>query len=181
LSSYLSDRTKIVKISNTKSNPLQVSSGVIQLGHLYLFLFLIFINDIYTVFKHNQFLLFADDIKIYFTVNHINDCLKLHQDLDHFSKWCLDNGLHLNVNKCMKISFHRKRSNIIYHYNLSGSKINVVNEVRVIGITLSSDLSFKRHKEIICAKAFRILGFIKRNCSDMSFSCLKIVNNFLIC
>lgn len=34
-------------------------------------------------------------------------------------------------------------------------------------------LSHIRHKETICAEAFRNLEFIKRNCTDTSYKCLK--------
>lgn len=40
----------------------------------------------------------------------------------------------LNMNKCMQISLHRKRSNSDHRYNLADTKMNVVNEVRDLGI-----------------------------------------------
>jgi len=79
------------------------------------------------------------------------------------------------MDKYMQISFHRKRPNTLYHYNLAGSIIKVVNEVSDLGIILSSDLNFKRHIETIFAKAFGNLGFIKRNCTDMNYTCLKVL------
>jgi len=46
--------------------------------------------------------------------------------------------------------------------------------VRDLSIILSFNLSFKYHIEAICAKAFKNLGFIKRNCTDMNYACLKV-------
>jgi len=173
VSSYLSDRTQIVKMFNVKSNSLSFSCGVIQGGHLSPFLFLVFINNINSVFKHRKFLLFADDIKIFSTINHINDCLKLQMDLDCFSAGCSVNGFHLNTDICMQIYFHHKRSPTVFEYRLVDYNINVVNEIKDLNIILS-DLSFKCHVETICAKVIRKLGFIKRNCADI-YTCLKVL------
>jgi len=81
-------------------------------------------------------------------------------DLDGFSELCSVNGLHLNADKCMQISYHHKRYSIVFEYRLVDSNINVANKIRDLGIILSSDLSFKHHVETIYAKAFRNLGFI---------------------
>lgn len=106
---------------------------------------------------------------MYFTTNQKSDCLKLQQGLDRFSTWCLDNGLHLNKSKCMRIDISPQtlKKHFTNYYNLTGSKTNVVNKVRGLGIILPSDLSIKQHKETIFAKAFRISGFMKRNCADI--------------
>lgn len=66
------------------------------------------------------------------------------------------------------MSFFRKQLNTLHHYYIAGSIINVVNEVRDLGITLSSNLSFKNHIDITSAKSFRNVGFIKHDCTDMS-------------
>lgn len=34
---------------------------------------------------------------------------------------------------------------------------------------------YKRHIETICAKAFRNFGLVKRNCTDMSYTCRKVL------
>lgn len=73
-----------------------------------------------------------------------------------------------------------KRSPIVFEYRLFDSNINVVNGIRDLGIILSSDLRFKLHIETICAKAFRNLGFIKRNYIDLSYTCLKVLCFYLV-
>ena len=47
-----------------------------------------------------------------------------------------------------------KQLHIPCRYNVANSEISVVNEVRVIDINLSSDLSFKLQIEMVCANAF---------------------------
>lgn len=68
LKSYLSDHAQFVKINNIKSNVVIISSGVPQGGHLLPFHFVLFINGIFSVLKHCQFLIFADDIKIFLRI-----------------------------------------------------------------------------------------------------------------
>lgn len=50
------------------------TSGVPQGSNLGPLLFLIFVNDISSVIKNAQSLLFADDIKLFRLVNTVKDC-----------------------------------------------------------------------------------------------------------
>jgi hypothetical protein len=100
LSSYLTDRFQIVKINNKMSDKFNALSGVPQGGHLSPLLFLIFINDIFPIFKFSQFLLFADNLKLYMNIHSVNDINHLRSDLDRLAHWCSINGLNLNNFKC---------------------------------------------------------------------------------
>ncbi|KAJ0177822.1 hypothetical protein K1T71_006695 [Dendrolimus kikuchii] len=70
-------------------------------------LFTIFINDINNCFKFSNFLLYADDVKIFRSINTINDCYLLQHDLHQFEQYCTLNKLDLNISKCYKITFTR--------------------------------------------------------------------------
>lgn len=56
-----------------------------QLGPI---LFLIFINDICSIVKHSQLLLFSDDLKLFRVINNIDDRLLLQSDIDAVSGLC---------------------------------------------------------------------------------------------
>jgi len=47
-------------------------------------------------------------------------------------------------------------------YSLNGVALTTVDEIRDLGVTFSSDLSFGRHIHMTAASALRRLGFIKR-------------------
>ena len=64
INSYLTDRKQKVKLCHTKSRLIDVPSGVPQGSHLGPVLFILFINDVKSIFKHCRFLLSADDLKI---------------------------------------------------------------------------------------------------------------------
>lgn len=57
------------------SDNIAVISGVPQGDHLLSLLFLLFINNISNRFKHSNFLLLVDDLKIFNTIRCQNDIL----------------------------------------------------------------------------------------------------------
>lgn len=166
LESYLKNRTQAVTVKGYCSTFLPVPSGVPQGSHLGPLLFNIFINDINQIFKTSQFILYADDTKIYKEIRSVEDCLSLQEDLNNLSAYCQDNFLFLNSNKCKVITFSRKRNNIVFPYHINGNKLEKVSVIKDLGVLLDSKLMFDIH---ICAtteKAYRMLGFVLRVSRD---------------
>lgn len=78
LKSYLCSRTQVVKINSYVSNYFLVSSGVPQGSHLGPLLFILFINDLPSIFDSSvNIFLFADDAKLFSVIKSPNDSLKL--------------------------------------------------------------------------------------------------------
>ncbi|CAH2097405.1 unnamed protein product [Euphydryas editha] len=73
-SSYIENRSQAVVLNGFSSAWCQVPSGVPQGSLLGPLLFNIFINDISSCFHHSQFLLYADDMKIFRTIKNSTDC-----------------------------------------------------------------------------------------------------------
>ena len=57
------------------------------------FFFIIYINKIKECFLHCNFLLYADDLKIFRKIRSVSDCYLLQNDLDRVSDFCNQNGL----------------------------------------------------------------------------------------
>ena len=77
--SYLSNRAQFVSVNGHNSSLKKVSCGVPQGSVFGLLLFLIYINDLPNTTKVLSFLLFADDINIYFESDNIEKLTKNQQ------------------------------------------------------------------------------------------------------
>jgi len=102
--SYLTSRILMVKVRNTLSDQIQVTSGVPQGSHLGPMLFLIFINDIIHALRHTRFSLFVDHLKLFLLIDSSSDMSIMQSDLDSLHEWCSSNRLRLNLEKCKAMS-----------------------------------------------------------------------------
>lgn len=162
ISSFIRERCNYVDIGGFRSRNFTSFSGVGAGTTLGPMLFLIFINDIHQSIRYSEFLLFADDIKVFVEVRTQSDTLKLQRDIDNIFKWCQDNRLHFNIGKCNIISLHRTNASIVNNYILNGQVIARVDEVRDLGVTIDSRFRFVPHIQKIISAARQTIGFIKR-------------------
>lgn len=162
IESYVGNRCQAVALKGYRSRFLNIPSGIPQGSHLGPFLFSLYINDISVCFSNSHHLLYADDTKIYRIVRTISDCAELQHDLHRFERFCIENCLHINLDKCNVITFSRRNNPISFDYHISGHNISRVDFIRDLGVTLDSKLHFKNHIDLIVAKAFKQLGLIFR-------------------
>jgi len=117
------------------------------------------------VLKHVRLLAFADDLKIFYLINSINDCLVLQDELNKMKKvsWADKLGLKFNTTKCHSMTFTHLKSPILFKYTIRGSVLKSIdNTVSDLGMVFFPTLSPNIHIERACCKAFKMLGFIKR-------------------
>ncbi len=162
INSYLTGRLQRVKISNNRSCFIEVTSGVPQGSHIDPLLFLVFINDVNSVFKHCRFLLFADDLKLFCRIRNSTDVILLQEDLGKFVEWCDSNKLELNIEKCKAIRFSSKKLLDPPTYFIKDRKLETTLSVNDLGVTFSSKLDFNIHIDNIANKANKLLGFLIR-------------------
>lgn len=163
--SYLSNRLQYVEYRGHKSHEFIATSGAPQGSNLAPLLFSIFINDIGDDIECN-ILLFADDLKLYRTIETINDCLVLQKDLDTLNRWCITNKLPLNIQKCKYITFTLKINFIEFIYSIDNSPLNRQKQIKDLGVEFDQKLSFSPHINKTTSAAKRMLGLIFRNCKD---------------
>ena len=137
-----------------------------QGSHLGPLLFLLFINDIVSLFKYSKCLLFADDLKLFMPIKNVLDCSNLQRDLDLLASWCHCNYFELNINKCKIMSFRRTKVPVLFQYCIDGLPIDRVIEFRDLGILYDEQINFGRHIDAIASKAYSMLGFLTRVCKD---------------
>ena len=83
---FISNRSQQVILDGCSSESLPVTSGVPQGTVLGPLLFLCFVNDIPDCVSNN-IRLYADEILLYRTINVMDDCVKLQDDLNAFQQW----------------------------------------------------------------------------------------------
>lgn len=162
--SYLTDRTQFVAVDGYKSDDCACTSGVPQGSHLGPLFFLIYINNVRSVFQKCKILLYADDLKIFCRVRSVGDCLVMQREIYDFEKYCDENFLFLNLSKCQTISFTRNVIPINFSYSISGTNISKVDHLRDLGVTLDRTLKFSLHVEMMVNSANRMLGYLFRQC-----------------
>lgn len=174
--SYLTDRSMYVYIRNSVSDSFVNCSGVPQGSNLGPLFFILFINDLCDSIKHSDFLLFADDLKIFRKILCDSDANLLQNDIDNIFNWCVKNKLDLNISKCCIVSYTRKSKPLLNSYNINSISLLRNSSVKDLGVIFNSNLDFSEHIQFITTKAYKILGFLKRKTTNFtSLKALKVL------
>ncbi|KAL3278730.1 hypothetical protein HHI36_016260 [Cryptolaemus montrouzieri] len=112
-------------------------------------------------------------MKMFSSVKEFSDANRLQSNVDKF--FLLSEKNYLNVENCCVVTFHISASSILYQYSLNNQSFDRFSSVKDLGVTLDSGLSFKEHLGKISAKAYKMLGFIRRNASELSTRTIKIL------
>ena len=123
--------------------------------------------------KCSKILLFADDLKLYARVNSCNDCQNIQQNLQKIYQWSINNKLHFNIGKCFVLSFSRKKTQFNYEYKMEERALARVAEMRDLGVTFNSQLTFRSHISNLTSRASSMYGFIVRSCEQLGVECVR--------
>ena len=159
---YLTGRSQLVKLGDSISQPILVTSGVPQGSYIGPPFFLVLINDLPDIIKHCISLLFADDAKFLLRIDSPISPELLQSDLRALENWCDRNEMQLNVDKCSILRYGTKKSLIFFPYRLYNTPLSVAREITDLGVIFSSNFSFKALIERIKNKSLRILGLLNR-------------------
>lgn len=162
--SYLADRSQRTLIGSSLSDPLPITSGVVQGSVLGPILFLLYINNILLSILHGCPYLFADDIKIIYTFSPDTAeaaLAKIQSDLDSLALWSDNSGLRFSASKCQAIFFRCSPTHRLF--TLNDSPINISHDVRDLGIRYSCIFSFSKQIGHQTAKARRLTALICRS------------------
>nr|CAH8849371.1 unnamed protein product [Trichobilharzia regenti] len=120
----LMDRRQKVRVNGLLSGWKAVSSGVPQGTLLGPLLFLLYVDELPGILTSSS-LLFADDIKIWKTVNNNDDRSVLHTDLDKLAEWSSLWSFEMNVRKSAVMHLDQKSYT---SYSLGDTELPDVNE-----------------------------------------------------
>lgn len=173
IKSYLSNRTQCVQISQycpdnkciTKyqSNYLHNNYGVPQGSILGPLLFLLYINDLPSAVTQ-QCYLFADDTTIVIKSNKLENFeSQINETLQKTIQWLELNNLKANLSKTKLMQFHTRRRNPkILNVNFENQRIDEVQSIKFLGVTLDSFCSWNDHIKDLCSRINRFVFALRR-------------------
>ena len=151
-----------------------IDCGVPKWSILGPLLFLLYINDLSTVWVSCFSILFADDTNMFITGKDIQDmCHRLNEDLVKMQEWLCCNKLSLNVLKIHYMLF-TPRNKIVNDVNIMihNEKIERVYTTKFLGVQIDAQLNLKRHIEYTCKKLSKCIGILATARKVLYKSCL---------
>ena len=160
--SYLSDRVQAVRVGESLSSFLPVTSGVPQGSLLGPLLFLVLINDLPDACSCGV-LMCADDTKLLPTHPSL-----IQTEVSRLEDWCNQNNMHINAKKCSIVSF--SRSVLEYQPNvvLDAARLPDVRDQLDLGLLVSSSLKWDNHIADKLSKAHKAFYAVRRNSGGLT-------------
>ncbi|MEL6931311.1 MAG: reverse transcriptase family protein, partial [Cyanobacteria bacterium J06600_6] len=163
---FLSARYQKVRVGESFSRLLPVTSGVIQGSVLGPTLFNIFVDSLDSCLKYCSIIKYADDLRIFLTssknvadVTALRD--KIQFDINSLADWANQSGMSFNIQKCFTVSFGLPFGNQTdLNYNIRGESIPNKTYFKDLGVIVCSPLSFNVYMDDIVSRAFRRLGLV---------------------
>ena len=124
-------------------------------------LFNIFVNDVNYSAGSSSLRLYADGTTQY--IAHESSCTlesTLNPDIERLTLWITANYLQVNATKTQAMTLGKSQ----YPYNLyiSDKSIEIEQTLKILGVTLDQDLSFKPHVAIMLKKAYAKIAALQR-------------------
>ena len=151
IKSYLEEREQFVNIETANSNMNQLPCGVPQGSKLGPLLFNVYVNDLILSPKNGDMEVYADDSAL--TYCHRNPTIiikKLEEDAANVTKWLINNKLLLSPEKTefmLAASKRKIRNEEIEDLKIRVGELRISQSLytRLLGVTLSRDLTFNAH------------------------------------
>ena len=113
---------------------------------------------------------FADDTRLYSKISYVEDCDSLQSDLNCVYDWAKTNNMVFNSQKFKYLSFSTNVSITSDYVNAYVSPnlyvIDNVNNLKDLGIIMSSNCSFEQHIIELCKRCTGLCGWILRTFSS---------------
>ena len=180
--SYLEECSQFVRIGCSMSPVTLCTMGVPQESVLGPILFSLFISPIAHIVSSYGLLQqqYADDTQLYVAIskdNYDTPVAKLELCLSTFHTWFCYNGLALNPDKSEAIVFGiTQRSRffpITSTVNVAGTLVQISNQVRILGVTLGSRLSFDAHIPALSKSCFYHIRARRHIRPNLTLDCSK--------
>lgn len=182
--SYLQNRQQIVAVTkdgqSSRSGTLSNDYGIAQGSIIGPILFVIFINDLYSVADEpwQTIINYADDTNLLIgDKNSLNLVSNSQYLTSKIEAWFADNGLILNAEKTDLVLFRTKQSNFgkLEGLPIVGKDITVSENTRFLGVYLDENLDWSFHLDKLLKTLGTICYGIRFTGKYLSEQCLKIL------
>ena len=168
--SYLKNRKQYTEIEESKSEILPLTIGVPQGSILGPLLFIIYINDFSESTKQFDFIIYADDTTLSSTINSFNNEHRnvdtqtlINDELSKIIEWLNINKLSLNKDKSKYMIFHMHKKDIpSFSLKLGNTNIEKVYHFNYLGLTVDTNLNWKKHTEKVANRCSKKIGVLNR-------------------
>ena len=151
MTSFLLERKQRVKVGQTKSDWATINAGVPQGTLLGPPAFILHINDLQTSVNACKY---VDDTTLWEICKTNKQGSKLQQAMNEVLDWSHQNEMQLNCQKTKEMLVYMGNKTCeIPPVVVDNCTIERVDSCKLLGITLSSDLTWGKHVEQICKKA----------------------------
>ena len=181
---YLTCRSQVVCLEDVASEQCQVLYGVPQGSILGPLLFVLFVNDLPSVFSKCQVLMYADDTVSYYTSQTVVEIEQILTDeLACLHQWLQNNNLFLNVKKteCLLFGTAPRLSKVNDFTIKAGSSVlRRVVEFKYLGVIMDECLNWKAQASAVFSKASKRIGMLRRMRNDITVNAADKVYKSII-
>ena len=160
ISSFISNRHQRGVFRGKMSDFVPVLSGVPQGSVLGPLLFNIYVNDLHLHLRSKIFQ-YADDTFLFRVINDDSDVQFLQNDLATLHWWSENNALQLNPQKCQVMCISRRKNKPSPEYFVSNTKLSTATSLHLLGVQISSDLTWNEQVSSVTKKCNKLLGFLR--------------------
>ena len=180
--SYLTNRSFLVNVENTFSDPAKLACGVPQGSILGPLLFLLYVNDMPQAVS-SDLMLYADDTCLVYSNK--NTSLveeQLNKDFNSLCDWFEDNKLsiHFGEDKTKSILFSKRKKKEKIQINRGNNSISQHTKVTYLGCLLDEDLSGESMAINVLGKINGRLKFLYRKNEFLTAPLRRLLCNALI-
>ncbi|KAK2189669.1 hypothetical protein NP493_100g06009 [Ridgeia piscesae] len=169
--SYLQNRKQVTEIEQINSDILPITIGVPQGSVLGPLLFIIYINDFSQASQLLNFVMYADDTTLSTSLNSLRETTLdnkstetiINEEFCKIYEWLNINKLLLNKSKTKYMVFHMPNKRIqALTLKIDDAYIERVDELNCLGLTLDTNLNWRKHTEKISNKCSKTIGVLNR-------------------